>query len=70
MSTVNFLLSVKPSHRSQQDDVRDDIQSLGAVVEQNLSSLGIMTGSVSKENFEKLKAVSGVEHVEIEKEVR
>lgn len=70
MRTVKFVLSVEPDHRIRTTQLVEEIEKLGAVVEENLVMLGILVGTVPENLFEDLENVSGVEHVEIERNVR
>ena len=64
MSQVKISVSVDDAHLSQIQQVSQQLQSSGMNVEQTLSTIGIVTGSVSNDKLNSLYQIKGVEDVE------
>ena len=64
MSEVKISISVDDAHLSQIEQVSQQLQSSGMSVEQTLSSIGVINGSISNERLDSLKQIEGVKNIE------
>ncbi|MEM7063522.1 MAG: hypothetical protein AAF572_10210 [Cyanobacteria bacterium P01_B01_bin.77] len=67
MDKVKVTISIDDAHVEQIDQVTNQLKVAGLEVEQTLSTLGIVTGSVETEKMSALSKVTGVESVEADK---
>lgn len=67
MDKVKVTVSIDDAHVEQIDQVTKQLKGAGLDVEQTLSTLGIVTGSVETEKMSSLSKVTGVESVEVDK---
>ncbi len=64
MSPVHVCISVDDAHLSQIEEISQQLQSSGMNVEQTLSSIGIINGSISADKINNLYLIEGVKNVE------
>jgi hypothetical protein len=64
MSQVQISVSVDDAHLPQIEQVSRQLQSSGMNVEQVLSSVGVINGSISSDQLNSLYQISGVQSVE------
>ena len=64
MSQVQICVSVDEAHLSQIQQIVEQLESSGMVVEQTLSSIGVINGSVNSEQLDRLAQIEGVTNVE------
>ncbi|MBX2863113.1 MAG: ketohydroxyglutarate aldolase [Leptolyngbyaceae cyanobacterium MAG.088] len=69
MSKVQVTISVDDAHLEQLDQVAEQLKEAGLEVDQTMSTLGIVTGSVDSEKMSALSDVVGVESVEVDKTI-
>lgn len=64
MSQVKISVSVDDAHLPQIKQVSEQLQSSGMNVEQTLSTIGIINGSIQSDKLNNLYQIEGVQHVE------
>ncbi len=64
MSDVKILVSVDDAHLPQIQQVSQQLQSSGMNVEQTLSTIGVISGSVQPDKLNNLYQIEGVKNVE------
>lgn len=64
MSKIKISISVDDTHLSQIEQVSRQLQSSGMSVEQTLSSIGVISGSISNDRLDGLKKIEGVKNIE------
>lgn len=69
MDNVKVNITISDAHLEQMDQVTEDLKAAGLDVEQTLSTLGIVTGSIDSEKVSALSDVTGVDSVETDKKV-
>ena len=69
MSKVQVTISVDDAHLEQIDQVAEQLKTAGLSVDQTMSTLGIVTGSVDSEKMSSLSEVAGVDSVEVDKTI-
>ncbi len=69
MSKVQVTISIDDAHLEQIDQVADQLKAAGLDVDQAMSTLGIVTGSVDSDKMSALSEVEGVGSVEVDKTI-
>ena len=69
MDKVRVNITIDDAHADQIDQVAEQLKAAGLEIEQTLSTLGIVTGSIEKDKVSSLSEVTGVESVEEDKTV-
>jgi len=69
MAKVRLSLSVSDSHLKHLGKIAQAAKKAGMVVEQQLDTLGILTGSIDADKVSKLHRIDGVSSVEPERQV-
>ena len=69
MAKIKVNITVDEAHIDQLDQVAEQLKSQGLEIEQTLSTLGIVTGSIEQDKVPSLSGVAGVESVEKDKTV-
>ena len=69
MDNVRVNITIKDAHLEQMDQVTADLKTAGLEVEQTLSTLGIITGTVASEKLSSLSEVEGVDAVEADRSI-
>ncbi|MEM7796038.1 MAG: ketohydroxyglutarate aldolase [Cyanobacteria bacterium P01_C01_bin.118] len=69
MDKVTVNITIDDAHLEQIDQITEDLKAAGLDVEQTLSTLGIVTGSIDSEKVASLSDVTGVDSVETDKKV-
>ena len=64
MSEVKISVSVDDAHLPQMKQVSEQLQSSGMNIEQTLSSIGVISGSIESDKLDSLYRVEGVKNVE------
>ena len=64
MSKLNLTVSIADQQADHFNEWVDEVKRSGFEVEQELKSLGVVTGKMDEEKVERLKKVKGVAHVE------
>lgn len=64
MDKVQVTISIDNAHRDQLDQISEQLTTAGLEVEQTLSTLGVITGSVETKKMSALSEVTGVAAVE------
>lgn len=64
MSQVQVSVSVDNTHLSQIEQISQQLQSSGMNVEQTLSSIGVINGSIQSDRLNSLYQIEGVQNVE------
>ena len=64
MSQVQICVSVDEAHLAQMEQIAEQLQSSGMIVEQTLSSIGVIEGSINSEQLNNLTHIEGVTNVE------
>lgn len=64
MSQVKVSVSVDNAHLPQIEQVSQQLQSSGMNVEQTLSSIGVINGSIESDKVNSLYQIEGVQNVE------
>ena len=64
MSEVKISVSVDDAHLPQIKQVSQQLQSSGMNVEQTLSTIGVISGSISADKLNSLDQIEGVKNVE------
>lgn len=64
MSEVKISVSVDDAHLSQIQQVSQQLQSSGMNVEQTLSTIGVISGSIQPDQLNNLYQIEGVKNVE------
>lgn len=64
MSQIPICVSVEDGHLSQIEQISEQLQSYGMNVEQILSTIGMITGSIESEKVKNLYQIEGVQNVE------
>lgn len=67
MSKVQVSISIDDAHINQIPEIVKSLQSAGMDVEQTLPSIGVISGSVSLDQVNRLDKIEGVQHVEPER---
>lgn len=67
MSKVKVSVSVDDDHINQIQEVSRGLQSMGMDVEQTLPSVGVISGSISSDQVNRLYQIEGVQHIEPER---
>ena len=60
MSKIKISVSVDDSHLSQIEQVSQQLQSSGMSVEQTLSTIGVISGSISADKLDDLDQIEGI----------
>lgn len=64
MSKLQVSISIDDNHINQISEIAKNLQSVGMDVEQTLPSIGVISGSVSSDQVNRLEQIEGVQHVE------
>ncbi len=64
MSQVKISVSIDDAHLPQIQQISEHLQSSGMSIEQILSSIGVITGSIESEQVNNLYQIEGVQNVE------
>ena len=64
MSKIQICVSVDEAHLAHIQQIAEQLQSSGMIVEQTLSSIGVINGSIQAEQFNSLTHIEGVKNVE------
>lgn len=64
MSEVKISVSVDDAHLSQISQISQQLQSSGMNVEQTLSIIGVVSGSIDQNKLNNLYQIEGVKNVE------
>ena len=64
MSKLNLTVSIEDQQTEHFNEWVDEVTRAGFEVEQELKSLGVVTGKMDEEKVDKLKKVKGVANVE------
>ena len=64
MSKVNVKVSIKDEHLSQLPELVEGMRKSGFEVEQELKSLGVVTGKIDSDKIHVLRGLKGVGDVE------
>ena len=64
MSNIQICVSVDEAHLSQIQQISEQLQSSGMIVEQTLSSVGVINGSIQADQVNNLTHIEGVKNVE------
>lgn len=64
MSEVKISISVDDNHLSQIEEISEKLKSLGMNVEQILSVIGVVNGSIESEKLNSLYQIKGVQNIE------
>jgi hypothetical protein len=64
MSTIKLLISVRDDYQNRLPEVAQKLQAAGMQVDQWLTELGVITGSISAESMSALSQIEGVADVE------
>jgi hypothetical protein len=67
MPKVKVSVSVDNAHIDQILEVSRGLQSVGMDVEQTLPSVGVISGSISSDQVNRLYQIEGVQHIESER---
>jgi hypothetical protein len=70
MTKLRVTLSVNDSHLKQLRKVAQAAKKAGMKLEQQLDTLGVLTGVIDADKVEHLRRIEGVSSVEQEREVR
>jgi hypothetical protein len=66
MSTIKLLISVRNDYQSRLPEVAQKLQAAGMQVDQWLTELGVITGSIAAESMSTLSQIEGVADVELD----
>lgn len=69
MDKVKVNITIDDAHADEIDQVAEQLKAAGLEIEQTLSTLGIVSGSIEKDKVSSLSEVTGVEAVEEDKAV-
>ena len=69
MDKVTVNITIGDAYLEQIDQVTEDLKAAGLEVEQTLSTLGIVTGSIESEKVSSLSEVTGVDAVEADRTI-
>ncbi|MDJ0746136.1 MAG: hypothetical protein QNJ32_22615 [Xenococcaceae cyanobacterium MO_167.B27] len=64
MSEIKICVSIDDAHLPQIQQISEQLQSSGMSVEETLSSIGVITGSIESEQVNNLYQIEGVQNVE------
>ena len=64
MSQVQVSISVDNAHLPQIEQIFQQLQSSGMNVEQTLSSIGVINGSIESDKLNSLYRIKGVQNIE------
>jgi hypothetical protein len=64
MSQVQVSVSVDDAHLPQIEQISQQLQSSGMSVEQTLSTIGVINGSISSDELNNLYQIEGVQNIE------
>jgi len=64
MSQIQVSVSVDDAHLSQIQEISQQLQLSGMNVEQTLSSIGVINGSIQSDRLNSLYQIEGVQNVE------
>lgn len=64
MSQVQVSVSVDDAHLAQIEQISQQLQSSGMNVQQTLSSIGVINGSIESDKLNSLTQIEGVKNVE------
>ncbi len=64
MSQVQISVSVDDAHLSQIEQISEQLKSSGMNVEQTLSTIGVVNGSIQSDKLNSLDQIEGVKNVE------
>ena len=64
MSEVKISVSVDDDHLSQIEQISQQLESSGMNIEQTLSSIGVVSGSIQPDKLNSLYQIEGVKNVE------
>ncbi len=70
MTTEHLQISVADDYMDRFPEVVEDLKKAGLDVEQQLETLGVVSGSIDVEQRAKLDAVQGIAAVELSREYR
>ncbi len=66
MSQVSICVSIDDAHLPQIQQISEQLQASGMNVEQTLSSIGVIIGSIESEQVQNLDPIEGVQNVELQ----
>ena len=69
MDKVQVTVSIDDAHLEQIDQVSNQLEAAGLTIEQTLSTVGVVTGSVDSDKMSALSEVTGVDSVEIDQTI-
>lgn len=69
MDKVRVNITIDDAHADQMDQMAEQLKGAGLEIEQTLSTLGIVTGSIEKDKVSALSEITGVEAVEEDRAV-
>jgi uncharacterized protein YpmS len=64
MSQIQVSVSVDDAHLTQIEQISQQLQSSGMNVEQTLSTIGVINGSIQSDKLNSLDQIEGVQNVE------
>ena len=64
MSQIPICVSIDDAHLPQIQQISEKLQASGMSVEETLSSIGVITGSIESEQVNNLYQIEGVQNVE------
>lgn len=64
MSQIQVSVCVDNAHLSQIEQISQQLQSSGMNVEQTLSSIGVINGSIQSDRLNSISQIEGVQNVE------
>ena len=66
MSQVQVSVSVDDAHLPQIEQISQQLKSSGMNVEQILSSIGVINGSIQSDQLDSLSKIEGIQNIESE----
>jgi hypothetical protein len=67
MATIKVSVSIEDDFLEQIARITKDLEEIGMIVEQTLSSIGIISGSIDSELIGQCSHIEGIKYVEPEK---
>lgn len=68
MSKIQISISVDDAHLDRIQDVAQNLRAAGMNVEQTLSSIGVISGSIHSDQLDCISQIKGVRHIEQQRE--
>lgn len=69
MSTVEIIVKIDDAATDKMSEIATECQAAGMKIEQQMSAVGMISGSIEPANVSKLEQIKGVSYVEESKSI-